>query len=850
MASGADSTLVLHPEGLSDITFDLTGAAARSSGGYVVSLDTLRLNEAKRLEIAYSEGPNVEGGEAISFSNPLVTVTFSVLVYGTTQAIMIQKVEDLLAAVANQKGGTLEYKPDGLGAGIRSTFYHYEQSPPPEPRERWDKGPHDSGLYRMQVGVELQTQPFATSDPDSPVSVLNATTVYNQDDSAVGYATISAANLKGTEEALTQLRIRNMESGTWAAIQRLWYARRTQGTLGNFSPILEGGTADSDSSIHWSTESDTTRRSDNFLRYAPPQAANDLWAYRYYDISNITDHEGKAAVAVICRSLAESREDWDLKAALRVADVIVETAVKNVSTVGMWTVLILGELDIPPTPISDDESYATKLYLYLRRNSGDENSAIDIDFVDLLYVDEYPQQVTISDGFTDSYKLLLENLKRELCHVVDQSTLALDRVATPICPLLRLKPGGDNRIDFIWERLIASIEDGFDDYEAWRWLQAAGFESDEPWSTDNGGSVDTTYYAEGSQALRITPNIGGGGSSFWEYGEWDLDTEGRFSADDFVYIAVYKDAAFSPDVDGTFTLYFTDTGNGQYTKATDANTLANGWNAVKYKKSDFGASGSPSWSSINTLSIVLINCGTTGFLVFDDWRISKADPDYATLGNDTGDVWDFMRDVWHIEEQDSTDHALGCIDNAAALEQVALIHEAPPTDIKLLASVRAKRDDGEVGLVFRCADGTSGSEDMAAFFIDTNSDKLELMKWAAGSASDIATALDQTTAPDTNYWLGVRMIGNRVRCYFGTSKAAIWDDEHNEFVASARKFNETDSVFASGGALASGQCGVLSIGTLGRFDDVELYGLAGHIPGDTIEVEAKALYRTIYPFRE
>lgn len=97
----------------------------------------------------------------------------------------------------------------------------------------------------------------------------------------------------------------------------------------------------------------------------------------------------------------------------------------------------------------------------------------------------------------------------------------------------------------------------------------------------------------------------------------------------------------------------------------------------------------------------------------------------------------------------------------------------------------------------------------------------------------------------------VWMIENRVRCYFGTSKAAIWNAENKEFVTSARVFNTTDSVFASGGALPDGQVGLLSIGTLGRFDDVELYGVGdGHVPGDTVQVEVKAIYRTISPFRE
>lgn len=848
MGSGADSTLILHPEGLSDISFDLTGAVART-GGYVVNLNTLRLNEDKRLEIAYSEGPNVEGGEAISSSSPLVPVTFTVIVYGMTSAIMIQKVETLLAAVTNVKGGTLEYKPDNLGDSVRSTFYHYVQSSPPRPRERWDRGAHDSGLYRMQVDVALQTQPFATSDPASPVSVLAASTLYNQDDGVDGHATVLAANIRGTEPALAQLRIRNIISGTWAAIQKLWYARRTEGALANFSPILEDGAPDTDSSVHWSTESDTTRRSNTFQRYAPPEAANDLWSSLYYIISSITDHEGKAAVAVVCRSLAEGREDWDLKAALQVANVLVETDIKNVTTVGMWTVCILGELDIPPTPISNDESYAIKLYLYLRRNTGDENSAIDIDFVQLLYVDEYPQQITIPDaGFTSDYKLLLENFDKELCHVVDQSSLALEKVAEPLCPLLKLRSGVDNRIDFIWERRTFPMEDDFEDYEAWHWLKVADFETDETWSEASGTwTADTVHYVEGSQGWKgiVSNEI----AMSCQFVSLDLEIEGRFTDDDFVYVAFYTPDTPGPTKITSIRIRFqTSTGNS-YDFSKDYDSLSAGWNYLKWLKSDAGEVGSPDWSNI-TLICVLFYClygSSEG--TFDDLRIVRADPDDATKGNDTGDVWDFMLDRWHIYELDSTDKTLGCLDNTAGLEQVALIYEEPPTNIKFLAQVRAKRDDGEVGLVFR-GGGAAGSEEMAAFFVDTTNDQLELRKWTAGSPSDIASAVSQTVAPDTDYWLGVWLIEDRVRCYFGTSKVDIWDDENEEFVISARKFDVTSTLFASGGPLASGRAGLLSIGTLGRFDDVELYGLAGHVPGDRVQVEAKAIYQTIYPFRE
>ena len=849
----------LHPEGLS--TIDLIPAGDPKTEDYNIDLGSLDLQESERLEIAYSEGANVDGGEAISAHGPLVPLTFDVIVQGSgvsedaARQQLLQYAQALEAAICNAAGGTFEFKPDNLGAGVRSTFYHYVQSQPPKVRaianNNWDAAPVETEpeyVCAIELEIELQTQPFATSDPNSPVSVLTATTVYNQDDAVAGHVTILAANVKGTISALVQLRVRNMVSGAWAAIEKFWYARRTEGTLANFAPVLEGGTADTDSSIHWSTESDTTRRSDNFQRYAPPAAANLQWASLNYTISNITDHEGKVAIAVVCRSLAEGWEDWDLKAALKVADVVVETGIKNVASVGVWTVCILGELDIPPTPISADESYATKLYLYFKRNAGDENNPIDVDFAQLLFVDEYPQQVNITDGFTNVYKLLMENFKRELCHIVDQSTLVFEKTAMALCPLLQLRPGKDNRIDFIWERLGGPYEvliDGFASYEAWRWLKLASFEDSESWPEQG---HDNTYYVEAAQGFRCTQ---GGTDHADKDVSWDLSGEGRFGSDDYVVLAIRRDSSFDPGASGYYYLYFHTTfPTDYYYKETLGSTLSVGWNFVTIKKSAFSTQGSPNWADINKVEIGIKAC-TAGFITFDDLRISKADPDDANRANDTGTVWDFMRDVWHIYELDSADKSLGCIDNTAG-EQVALIHKMLPVNIKYLAKVRAKRDDGAVGLIFRCVDAAPGAENMAAFSIDTADDKLRLHKWAGGTPSDIATGLDQTTAPDTDYWLGVWILDtSTVRCYFGTSKAAIWDDEYKDFKAAARKFNVTNAVFASGGALASGKCGLLSISTLGRFDDVELYAVGdGHVPGDTVQVEAKAIYRTIYPFRE
>jgi hypothetical protein len=70
----ADSTLVLHPDGLSDITFDTLEAGTT---GYYVPAESIRFNETQRQQIVYSEGRNIHGGEYISSHGPLVPITFT-----------------------------------------------------------------------------------------------------------------------------------------------------------------------------------------------------------------------------------------------------------------------------------------------------------------------------------------------------------------------------------------------------------------------------------------------------------------------------------------------------------------------------------------------------------------------------------------------------------------------------------------------------------------------------------------------------------------------------------------------------------------------------------------------------
>ena len=86
--------------------------------------------------------------------------------------------------------------------------------------------------------------------------------------------------------------------------------------------------------------------------------------------------------------------------------------------------------------------------------------------------------------------------------------------------------------------------------------------------------------------------------------------------------------------------------------------------------------------------------------------------------------------------------------------------------------------------------------------------------------------------------MGVLAKGTSIQCYISDSLATLWDP-------ASKKFDTTDSDHSSG------QCGLISVGSHGRFTDVRLEEIGDlHVPSDQIQLSAFSLFRTIYPFHE
>lgn len=821
--SGVNSTLILRPTGLTAITFDMSASTGATSG-YVVDAGSLRLNEEERLDIVYAEGAKMDGGRVASSRGPLVELSFAVILSDTSRAAMIQRAHTLIKAVNNDDGGTLQYKPDGVGAGVRSTYYHYLKSKPPAlraaPGNRWDGPVPDDGVYRVVMEVELMTLPFATSDPDNPVQVLTVTTLNNIDDGTNDYVTITAATVEGSMPALVRFIAHPLTAGAAAAVGRFWLAQRIEG-LDNFAATYLTSAAVVPTAV-WSTETDAARCGGSYYRCTP--AASNIVYARRYTIANWSDHKGRAAIMVVVRNNGGMASDFDIYYRWTIANYALTGDSKNTASARLWEPLILGEVTLPETDMSDIEDLDLYIDICVVRTSG--SGTFDLDCLKLLYTDVGVIQADMPSGYgaSSTHSLLLENLNDpdDIGHAIVHASSKLAYILNVFGTYVKLSSVNDNRLDVAWERYLPAVfEDSFDGYSG-RWAKIADFETDELWlrsPSENEQTKNTALAREGSSCILVENDI------YYDPAT-PLDLS-AFSEDDFITCLWY----------GTFTtgavylrLYSSATDYYRYTLTC----ILGEWEE-ELKLSTGVAYGSPTLTAITRIFLDKDFC--QGYI--DDLRMVTADPDDAATFNDTGDVWDTPSGTWHVYELDGEAKAFGQAEtDGASVEKTALIHVNYGADVIYRAKVRAKRDEGVVGIVFRCTDGTSGSEDCYAFLLDTTNDELLLRSYAAGVPSNVAAAVAFTSVIDTDYYLGVIVRGSSIEAFAATTVAALWETAN-------RKFNETD------GTHTTGQCGLMSIDTLGRFTDVRLDAIQDiHVPADQIQLSAWALFRTIAPFAE
>lgn len=193
---------ILHPTLLSDITLSLVRSSKTSN--YIVAPGSIDMNEAERIKVLYSDGE--QSGAVRKTRMGLVPITFKVVVFGSTQANAMVNYRTLVRAITNPQGGTLEYVPDGL-SGVLSTYYHYLQSAAPRIRrggmakeimEGYGHIDIASNSYAIECIVKLMTEAWATSDPETLITINAQVTLDNHDDASNdNHLVVSSSSIKG-----------------------------------------------------------------------------------------------------------------------------------------------------------------------------------------------------------------------------------------------------------------------------------------------------------------------------------------------------------------------------------------------------------------------------------------------------------------------------------------------------------------------------------------------------------------------------------------------------------------------------------------------------------------------------
>jgi hypothetical protein len=848
---------------------------------YVVPLQTLDFNEELRVQVIYDEAPPGEGGVAVDAYGALVPVSWRVVIKSTTRAGMIAAYNDLQAALLNPKGGVIEYKPEDLGAGVLSTFYHYVTSPPPRLVDavgnRWDAAARSDGTFTLLVDVVFLTQPAATSDPDNPVTLADlSVTLQNWIDASpaqTNRVTVQGANLKGTLPALVRLLA---QPGSGQGLGRLIVFRRTGGTLPNLVTVYEAEDAESIyPSVAWFEAADATRGGGKYLRCIPPAEENGVAQGLRFTIANPTDHGGRFAVFGVGRDESDETGLWTHQAKLVCGSVVQES--NEPYSAGMtrtWQLVYVGEFELPPSPLSDSEGgYHETPYLDWYSTRGSGATEFWLDGLVLVYVGDERIQPTALDvpcddegGVDDTEKLLVENFpdedgrRREIAHVVAAADGDLVRLPTsaPRGDFLLLPPGEDSLLVFVQERASEQtiLDDDFTSYKGNRWTPLCDFESDEAWTAVCGTTAaDTANEVEGCQARRTTSGVIEAPSLYGSRIEHDvalsLDEVGGFLDFDFVVLYHVVPSGMAAHIDYLSVRFETDASNYFYTSFP---ITADGKYMHSRAKETFLTVGNPDWGTITKIVLITANVfgdSTSVTDYKDDLRIEKQDPaDYYSPDpkcNATGSQWDFQpRGGWWTvtEDVDGAGSTLACLDTESGVEKAALIDEATPNNVTFRARVMAKRDEGLVGILWRTGEDTltEGAEDGYAALLDVANDQLLIREYSGGSVTLLGSPAF-TCAVDTWYVVGV----------------IAKDDNFRLYAAPAGSLSDDDDVFGDAYLLAvvedatfaGGHCGVMSVGTLGRFDEVKLTSREDKVvPADTITLQGQAIFRTIAPFCE
>ncbi|MCL4295705.1 MAG: hypothetical protein KJ077_08255 [Anaerolineae bacterium] len=395
----------------------------------------------------------------------------------------------------------------------------------------------------------------------------------------------------------------------------------------------------------------------------------------------------------------------------------------------------------------------------------------------------------------------------------------------------------------------SEVQEPFDGYggstvvplESLWWLYLDQLDSTAAWAETGGHTLSASSpLIEGPAALKVTA-VGGSEFSDTLYKVYspvlDLSTEERFTDNDYVMMAIYALAGALSGGPVTVNLSFVDkTAAPRTLFQSPGFDLSAGWNYIKFKKDDFTAiddevtPATPNWNHITQIEIGIessnVLSAPNNYFTVDDLRIVKADPDDATTYNDTGKGWDRAASTgtdfgeWHIyagnrSGEPARPFTYGQVKAAASPAAWYLSHrpletiQIPTGTIQ--TGIYLKGADGKAGLAFFIKDVDADSWDMYAVEADSTGDTIKLVKWVAGTRTDIASA-SFTFASGQILWLAADFRdydadGGRIKVYASFS-------DGNLIQAANMVISAQDTAVGSGGSV-----GLLSYQANVRFVD-------------------------------
>ena len=414
---------------------------------------------------------------------------------------------------------------------------------------------------------------------------------------------------------------------------------------------------------------------------------------------------------------------------------------------------------------------------------------------------------------------------------------------------LMLEPGKDALLVFAQEETApVLLDDDFSSYKGVFWMPIARFEANEAWNAEIGSVEELSGIVEGSGSTRATCADGlyGGFAILLAQPVWDISGGGIFTNDDFIVFCGYHSLLdfiqlyFYRGITAGYAYFELEDVTPPVTppfftrkrSAFDQGLVRNDYDDIRFTGMNAGES--------------------TGNVILDYLRQEKADPANAAIPNATGGTWNFQPNAgrWTItEDVIGASAMLACLDIGVGEEKSALADLTTPDDVQFTARVYAKREAGLVGLIFRSGQDTltEGEEDCYAVLLDTDSNLLLVRKYANGTPTEITAGgagIAFTSAPDTWYAMGVTASGTTIKVYAKVVDNFSQDDDVLD------EANLLDTI--TDGTYTGGQCGLMSISTLGRFGRVRMFDAASDKvrPGCALTLLGKAIFRTIAPFCE